>query len=81
MEKIIVEIVTPALGGVHDFELPAQNPGQETAEDVAMVLRRLYPDLLFDAPELYDMSSGACLNQQASLAAAGVQDGSRLMLI
>lgn len=81
MEKIIAEIAAPALGVLFDFELPAQNGGQETAADIAAVLMRLNPDLRVESPELYDMASGRCLNNCASLAAAGVRDGSRLMLV
>ena len=81
MEKIIAEIAVPALGNTFDFELPAQNSGRETAEDVAAVLMRIHPDLRVENPELYDMLNGRCLNGYPSLAAAGVHDGSRLMLV
>ena len=81
MEKIIAEISVPALGSTFEFELPAQNAGKETAEDVAAVLMRINPDLRLEMPELYDMANGQCLNDEPSLAAAGVRDGSRLMLV
>lgn len=80
MEKIIVEISVPALGRTFDFELPAQNGGRETAEDVAAILSRINPELRMETPELYDTANGLCLNGRPSLSAAGVRDGSRLML-
>ena len=80
MEKIIVEIVVPALGRSFDFELPAQSSGKDVTTHSAMILQKLNPGLNFQQPELYDIETGTILTDQAMLAASGVRDGSRLML-
>lgn len=81
MEKVIVDIQVPALGRSFDFELPAQNGGRETADQLAAVLRYVHPRLVLENVELFEMESGRSLDSVPSLAAAGIRDGSRLMLI
>ncbi|HNW87242.1 MAG TPA: hypothetical protein PKJ47_09920 [Candidatus Limiplasma sp.] len=81
MEKIIVEVIVPALGRSFDFEFPAQSTGREAADSSAELLCKLNPSLSFLQPELYDAGNGFPLTGQPSLAAAGIRDGSQLMLI
>lgn len=81
MEKIIVEIVVPALGRSFDFELPAQSSGRDATIQTAKILQQLNPSLNFLQPELYDIETGVTLTDHAMLAASGVRDGSRLMLV
>lgn len=80
MEKIIVEVHVPALGRSFDFELPAQNGGRETADQLVAILCYVHPNLVMQDAELYNLESGASLDAERSLAAAGVHDSSRLML-
>lgn len=81
MEKIIVEVQVPALGRSFDFELPAQNGGRETADQLVAILRHVYPSLVMEQAELFDAHSGVSLDKTLSLAAVNIKDGSQLMLV
>ena len=83
METMIVEISVPAINETFDFQLPASGMVRDVTTEVARILEETQPGLTFDpeSPMLCHLVDGRILSPNDTLAAAGVYDGVRLMLL
>lgn len=79
---ILVDIQTPALDKIYDFELDGeQQTGRVLEEIIALILQR---ENLAGEPEgklrLYAMRQEKILSEKETLEQQGVEDGDRLVL-
>lgn len=83
MQSIIVEIFVPATSAKFDFRLPSTGRIGDIVSEVIRILETTQQNLLFDKeqPMLCDQERGMVLKNQDTVAEAGLQDGSRLMLV
>lgn len=83
METMIVEISVPAINRTFDFQLPAGSLVQDAITETINILEQTQLGLIFDRqfPLLCHLDDGRILNYDDTLAAAGVYDGVRLMLL
>ena len=83
METMIAEISVPAISKVFDFQLPASGIVRDVIREILNILEQTEFCAAFDReyPMLCHVDDGRVLNLDDSLAAAGVYDGVRLMLL
>ena len=83
METMIVEIFIPAISGSFDFQVPSAGLVGEMISEIVEILEQTQPGLTFDRdyPMLCHLSDRRILQPDDTLAAAGVYDGVKLMLI
>lgn len=83
METMIVEIQVPATSRTYDFQLPAGGIVREIIREIVNILEQTESCAAFDRdyPMLCHVDDGRILNPDDTMAAAGVYDGVRLMLI
>lgn len=83
METMIVEINVPAINRSFDFQMPASGLVRDVIKEVIRILELTQPGLTFDAdyPMMCHLDDGRPLEQNDTLASAGVYDGVRLMLL
>ena len=83
MQSIIVEVYVPATSASFDFRLPATARVGETIEEMIRILEATQQNLLFNKaqPILFDRERGAVLKNWETVGAAGLRDGSKLLLI
>ena len=83
MQSIIVEIYVPATSVSFDFRLPSTGRIGDIVGEVIRILETTQQNLLFDKaqPMLCDQERGLLLKNHETVAEAGLQDGSKLMLV
>ena len=83
METMIAEIIVPAVSKSFDFQLPAAGVVRDITAEIIRILEQTERCAVFDRdyPMLCHVDDGRILNPADTLAAAGVFDGVRLMLI
>ena len=83
MQTIIVEIYIPATSMSFDFRLPSTGRIGDITDEVIRILESSQRNLLFDRelPMLCDRERGIVLRRGDTVAEAGLQDGSRLLLV
>ena len=83
MQSIIVEVYVPATSASYDFRLPSTARVGEVVGEMLRILEATQQNLLFDKahPVLCDRERGVLLKTLDTVAEAGLQDGSRLILI
>ena len=82
MQSIIVEVYVPATSASFDFRLPATARVGETIEEMIRILEATQQNLLFNKaqPILFDRER-AVLKNWETVGAAGLRDGSKLLLV
>ena len=81
---ILVDIYVPVIDETFDFQLDENIfAGSIIDEVVAILGKKMKNDLAADASgfELYGMEREEKINRESTLFAAGIRDGSRLMLL
>ncbi len=83
MENIIVEICLAATGEIIDFMLPAHVPASALVEEITRMVMQLHQELCYQEKQtiLYDLSRGAEVCADGTLAQQQVRDGTRLLLV
>lgn len=83
METIILEITISATGETLDFMLPAHVRLSAMMEEIIRKLENLLPSIMIDPehPMLYNPETSKLVLPSQTLAEAGLQDGSRLVLV
>lgn len=83
METMIVEICVPAISKTFDFQLPSGGIVHDMIAEIVRVLLETQRGLSFDDryPMLCHVTDGRILNENDTLAGAGVYDGVSLMLL
>lgn len=83
METMIVEVNVPAINQNFDFQMPASGVVRDVTREMIRILEVTQPGLAFDSqdPMLCHLDDGRILEPSDTLAAAGVYDGVRLMLL
>lgn len=83
MQTIIVEVYLPATSESFDFRLPAQGRIGDICREMARILESTQQNLSVDTayPLLCERDAGKVLPHWQTVAEAGLQDGSRLLLL
>lgn len=83
METVIVEITITATGDKLDFMLPAHVPLEQIIGELIRKLEQYMPSVMIDKenPVLYIQDTTKQISPEQTLAQAGIQDGSRLVLV
>ena len=82
MQSIIVEVYVPATSVSFDFRLPSTGKIGDIVKEMIRILESTQNNLMFDQeqPMLCDCERGIILQSKDSVAEAGLQDGSKLLL-
>ena len=83
MQSVIVEIYVPAISSSFDFRLPSTGRVGDIINEVVLMLESTQQNLLFDReqPILCDREREVVLRRQDTVAEAGIQDGTQLILV
>lgn len=83
METVIVELTISATGDKVDFMLSAHVPLDQFLGEMIRKLEQYMPSVMIDKeyPMVYNQETSKVLSHAHSLASAGIQDGSRLVLV
>lgn len=83
METVIVELTISATGDKVDFMLPAHVPLEQFLGEMIRKLEQYMPSVMIDKehPVVYNQETSKVINHDHTLAASGIQDGSRLVLV
>jgi len=83
MDRILVEVMIPAVNRSYDFDLPAQARASEVTAELVRIVQATRKHVAFDKENtmLCDLEKGRVVPPEAYLSDAGIRDSHRLMLL